>query len=80
LVGTRWGEDARGTVPSGKWGMAVGGASVMVGRVKVDTTDFLTGAMFGFLDLTGFLGLEDVVTLVVGVVETVCFESVAMPF
>jgi hypothetical protein len=52
----------------------------MVGRAKVDTTDFLRGAMFEFLDLSGFVGLEDVVTFVEGVVETVCFECVAMPF
>lgn len=60
--------------------MAVGAVAVMVGRAKVDTTDFLRGAMFEFLDLTGFVGLEDVVTFVVGVVKSVCLEGVAMPF
>jgi hypothetical protein len=60
--------------------MTVGAVAVMVGHAKVDTTDFLRVAMFEFLDLTGFVGLEDVVTFVVGVVETVCFESVAMSF
>lgn len=80
LVGTITCEDARGTVPSGKRGIFGAGGCLAAGGAKDGTTDFLRGAIFGFLALTGFTGPEEVVTPVLVDVTPVPFWIVVATF